>query len=89
MLLNVVKFARVTLGVMGVRAVLSSVARIRQKKFAYFLNKKILYLCDIRNKAVAESALGTFVTSAFVVKLTPFFFICRGYQFMHFFLVRF
>lgn len=38
-LLNVVKFAGVTLGVVGVRAVLSFVTRIGQKKFAYFLNK--------------------------------------------------
>lgn len=77
MLLNVEKFARVTLGVMRVRTLLSLVARIRQKKFAYFLNKKILYLCNIRNEAVAKSALRTLVTSTLVVKLTPFFFICR------------
>ena len=89
MLLNVEKFARVTLGVMRVRTLLSLVARIRQKKFAYFLNKKILYLCNIRNKTMAEGALRTFITGSFVVKLTPFFFICRRYHFMGFFLLKF
>lgn len=87
MLLNVEKFAWVSLSIVRVWAVLTFRARIGKEKFAYFLDNKILYLCNIRNEAMAECALRTLGTGAFVVKLTPFFFICRRYHFLGFFLV--
>ena len=38
---------------------------------------------------MAEGALRAFGTGSFIVKFAPFFFICRRYQFMKFFLVCF
>lgn len=87
MLLNMEKFAWVSLSIMWVRAVLALSAGIGEKKFAYFLDNIILYLCNIRNEAVAKGALRPFIARPLVVKLTSFFFICCGYHFMTFFLV--
>lgn len=88
-LLNMEKLARVSFSVVRVRAVLAFGAGVGDKKFAYFLDNIIFYLCNIRNEAVAEGALRSLVARPLVVKLASFFFICRRYHFMAFFLVLF
>ena len=67
--LDVVKFARIPFGIVGVGASCAFAARVREEELTYFLIMEGGYFGDIWHEAMAEGAMGALVAGTSVVEI--------------------
>ena len=70
---NVIKFTWIHFSIMGILTLLIFATRSTEEKFTNFLNKKLIYLCNVRLKFMTISAQISLNAITPVIKLTFFF----------------